>query len=214
VIEYAGDYPQMYQTLLAGTDRSFRAWAVVDGDFPDGPEAADAWLISGSRFSSFEDLPWIHRLLALVRDIVASGRPLVGICFGHQIIARAMGGTVERFAGGWAVGRQTYDWQGTPVAMNAWHQDQVTALPQGARVLASNDFCRNAVIAYGDHVLTVQAHPEFDGAIVERLIASRGRGLIDDNLLDAAGANLNRPDDSGDVARRLGDFLSREAAHV
>jgi len=70
----------------------------------------------------------------------------VGICFGHQIIAQALGGHVEKFADGWAVGRQIYDWGDKTVALNAWHQDQVVALPDDAKVLASNNFCAAAAL--------------------------------------------------------------------
>lgn len=202
-----GDYDALFERLLAGQGLTFRSWAVVDGDFPPGPEAADGWLITGSRHGAYEDHRWIPPLEDLIRAIHAANRPLVGICFGHQIVAQALGGKVEKYPGGWAVGRTEYDFEGTPVALNAWHQDQVTRVPPGARVCASNDHCRNAALVYGDRVFTVQAHPEFESAFIADMIEARGRGLVPDPLLDTAAARLALPIDDGRLARQIGSFF-------
>ena len=85
---------------------------IADNEFPAGPDAADGWLITGSKHGAYEDHDWIPPLEQLIRDIYAAGRPLVGVCFGHQIIAQALGGTVEKFKGGWSVGHTTYEIEG------------------------------------------------------------------------------------------------------
>ena len=200
-----GDYPDLFERLLAGQGLTFRTWAVVDMDFPIGPEAADGWLITGSRHGAYEDHAFIPPLEDLIRGIRDSRRPLVGICFGHQIIAQALGGKVEKFPGGWSVGRTEYDWGGERVALNAWHQDQVTVRPEGARVCATSDFCENAALVYGDSIFTVQAHPEFHNGFVAEMIEKRGRGLVPDPLLDAAKARVDVPVDD----RRLADDIGR-----
>jgi len=105
-----GDYADLFTALLAGQGFDFAVWNVVDGELPDDPRAADGWLITGSKHGAYEDHPWIPPLEALIRDAYAAGVPLVGICFGHQIIAQALGGRVIKFPGGWMVGRQVYDW--------------------------------------------------------------------------------------------------------
>jgi GMP synthase (glutamine-hydrolysing) len=207
-----GDYPAMFERLFDGHGFTFTTWAVVDGDFPSGPEAADGWLITGSRHGAYEDHPWIPPLEDLIRRIRASGRPMVGICFGHQIIAQALGGRVEKVAGGWSVGRRHYDWEGEDLHLNAWHQDQVTRLPDGARVVARNDHCQAAALAYGDTILTVQPHPEFTAQAIDGLIRDRGPGIVPDDLLDEARRQLDRPTDSARIAGRLAAFL--KAAHV
>jgi GMP synthase (glutamine-hydrolysing) len=193
----------MFERLLAGEDFDYATYNVVDGDFPGGPEACDGWLITGSRHGAYEDHDWIPPLEDLIRAIRDAGRPLVGVCFGHQIIAQALGGKVVKFDGGWSVGAQTYQFEDGPVTLNAWHQDQVVALPDGAQVLASSEFCANAAVAYGDRIYTVQAHPEFTATEVDGLIRKRGPGVVPDALLADAADNLNAPLGSSTIAKRF-----------
>jgi GMP synthase-like glutamine amidotransferase len=203
-----GEYSDMFERLLDGHGFTFRTWNVVDGDFPDGPEACEGWLITGSRHGAYEDHDWIPPLEGLIRDIAASGRPLVGICFGHQIIAQAMGGKVEKYRGGWSVGRQTYDFGDTELALNAWHQDQVVELPEGAQVIAENDFCKNAAMVIGSNILTVQPHPEFDAAMVAGLIEHRS-GTVPPDLVEGARDSLQKPTDNAEFAARMATFLKK-----
>lgn len=208
-----GDYPAMFARLLDGHGFTFSTFVVCNGEMPPGIDAADGWLITGSRHGAYEDHPWIPPLEAFIRALHAARRPLVGICFGHQIIAQALGGRVEKFPGGWAVGRTAYAFEGQTVHLNAWHQDQVVDLPDGARVLGHNAFCANAMLAIGDHILTVQAHPEFDGGFIDGLIETRGRGVVPDPQLAQARAELKAPIDSAMAGDRLARFL-KAAAHV
>ncbi|KGM48462.1 type 1 glutamine amidotransferase [Pseudooceanicola atlanticus] len=199
----SGDYDAMFERLLAGENFDYATYNVVDGDFPEGPEACDGWLITGSRHGAYEDHDWIPPLEDLIRAIRDAGRPLVGVCFGHQIIAQALGGKVVKFDGGWSVGAQTYQFEDGPLTLNAWHQDQVVALPDGAQVLASSEFCANAAVAYGDRIYTVQAHPEFTATEVDGLIRKRGPGVVPDALLANAADNLNAPLGSSTIAKRF-----------
>jgi len=118
-------------------------------------------------------------------------------------MAQALGGRVGKFPGGWAVGPTTYDFQGQPVVMNAWHQDQVLDPPPDAQTVASNDFCTHAAFSYGDWGYSVQAHPEFGNDFVAGLIEARGRGLVPDPILDQAAARLDTPLDSPAIADRI-----------
>jgi GMP synthase (glutamine-hydrolysing) len=207
-----GDYEDMFHALLAAQGFTFRTWNVVDGDFPPGPEAADGWLITGSKHGAYEDHPWIPPLESLIRAIRDSRRPLIGVCFGHQIIAQALGGTVEKFAGGWATGPQSYDMaEGGQMVLNAWHQDQVVALPEGAQVIARNDFCENAALAIGDTILTVQAHPEFGREVIEGLLDHRARGNVPDEQITDTRARLDTPTQGADFGARMAAFFRQHA---
>ena len=212
LISETGDYDHIFTRMLGGHGLTFQNFAVVDGQFPDGADTADGWLITGSKHGAYEDLPWIAPLETLIRDIHARGIPLIGVCFGHQIIAQALGGKVEKFAGGWAIGHTDYRQGNQTLSLNAWHQDQVTQRPQGARVLASNDFCENAILAYGDTIWTIQPHPEFDSFFVDGLIRTRGRGVVPDAILDAAASELDKPNNNSDIATHMVNFFKKERA--
>ena len=138
--------------------------------------------------------------------------PVVGICFGHQIVAQALGGKVERFASGWAVGATDYDFAGEKLTLNAWHRDQVVQAPPGAKVIASNDFCANAALLYDDRALTVQAHPEFRPAFVDGLMKTRGKGLVPDEVMAAAATRLADPIQDKTMAGRIAAFFKEPRA--
>ncbi|KUF11211.1 type 1 glutamine amidotransferase [Pseudoponticoccus marisrubri] len=205
--ERHGTYPQMFERLLAGRGFDFETWSVVQEQFPNGPEAAEGWLITGSRHGVYEDHPWLPPLEQLIRDITAAGRPLVGVCFGHQVIAQALGGRVEKFAGGWSVGPQDYDFPGGRRRLQAWHQDQVITPPEGAQTVARSDFCAHAALLYPGRAYSVQPHPEFDDATVGGLIEKRGPGVVPDDQLDAARAGLGQPLDSALLADQFERFF-------
>lgn len=208
LINDLGDYHTLFERLLDGHGFSFQTWSVVDMDFPKSPADADGWLITGSRHGAYEDLPFIAPLEQLIRQITATDLPLIGVCFGHQIIAQALGGKVEKYAGGWSVGRTEYtDQNGATFFLNAWHQDQVTKLPEGARSLASSDFCAHAIVAYGDTVWTVQPHPEFGSDMVDGISRTRGKGVVPADLLADAAAKLDYPTDSMAIASDMAQFF-------
>lgn len=202
-----GDYPDMFERLLDGQGFTFARWHVEAMDFPASVHDCDGWLITGSRHGAYEDHPFIAPLEQFIRDARAAGVPMVGICFGHQIIAQALGGKVERFAAGWSVGPTDYDFGGETVTLNAWHRDQVTVVPPGARVIAQGGICDNAALVYGDDILTVQAHPEFRAEFVDGLMRVRGPGLVPDDLMAAARSRLTEPIGQATLAGRIAAFF-------
>ncbi|WP_350333222.1 type 1 glutamine amidotransferase [Coralliovum pocilloporae] len=213
------DYPTMFETLLdeGGPVWQFRHYAVLDGALPQSADECDAWLITGSKYGVYEDHSWIPPLKAIIADAYEQTIPVIGICFGHQLVAEALGGTVVKSDKGWGLGRHVYrihpgadgpadDRQSFTI--QAYHQDQITRLPDGARTLASSDFCEHAVVAYGDRALSFQGHPEFDGTYVEALLKARRGKPLPEELADAAMGDVHDAIDTGFVARWINRFLT------
>lgn len=207
-----GDYPDMFQRLLAGRGFTFRTWHVEAMDFPKDVHEAEGWLLTGSRHGVYEDHAFIPPLEDFIRRAYAAHVPMVGICFGHQIIAQALGGRVTKHPGGWAVGAQDYDFGGETLRLNAWHQDQVVQLPPGAEVAARNQFCENAALVYDDRAFTVQPHPEFDDAFIKGLIDTRAKGVVPPDLLEGAEARMGQARSSSLIADRIEAFLKAPRA--
>ncbi len=162
----------MFIALLsqADPDLEFVVYDVEEGQYPADMEEADAYLVTGSKSSVYEEKAWITELLQFVRELHQRRKKLVGICFGHQLVAQALGGEVAKSEKGWGVGLHTHrfnkvpDWhdgEDEDLDILVSHQDQVIELAEGAVALASSEFCENAVCQIGDHVLTFQGHPEF-----------------------------------------------------
>jgi GMP synthase-like glutamine amidotransferase len=214
----SGDYSDMFRALFAGQDAiELVNYDVVDGQLPADPHECDGWLATGSRRSAYDDEEWIHRTAGFVRAVAATATPFVGICFGHQLLAHALGGTVERAATGWGAGILTLDvnqndaWMEPPrdhVRLHFMHQDQVTAVPDDAEVVCSAEHCDVAVFTVGDTMLGIQAHPEFTVAYAEALLTDRTDRIGGDK---AAGAlrSLTTPTDEAVVATWITGFLTR-----
>ena len=201
-----GDYDTMFERLLAGRGFDFATWHVEAMEFPASVHEADGWLLTGSRHGTYEEHAFIPPLEDFIRRAYAAGVPLVGICFGHQIIAQALGGRGEKFPGGWSIGPQDYDFDGETVTLNAWHQDQVVERPQDARVVASSGFCTNAALVYGDRAFTVQAHPEFDDAMIHGLIEHRS-DTVPSELVAEALTHMDDAAQSKLIADRIEAFF-------
>lgn len=214
-----GNYPAMFEALLTGVDPDleFCVWRCLDGEIPEEVEAVDAWLTTGSKFGVNDGLAWVDDLAAFVRELWRAGKPLVGICFGHQLIAKALGGEVEKSAKGWGVGvsfnrlDERADWM-TPwqpeLNLVVSHQDQVVRLPPDTRVLGGSDFCPCYLMQVGEHFLGVQGHPEFAKPYSRDLMALR-RELVGEARVDEGQASLNAPVHDALMARWILNFMRR-----
>lgn len=213
-----GDYPELFGELLASEPLELVRYDLDAGRFPDSVGECDGWLCSPSRQSVYDDLAWIADAEELHRAIVAAEAPYVGICFGHQLLAQALGGRVERTTAGWNVGVQTYDitqprpWMDSShrtISLIASHQDQVVGVPDAAAVFASaaDGSCPVGGMTVGDRAWTIQLHPEFVPDLADHLLAGR-IDLIGEAKVAAARATLDRRLSRPTVARWIGRFFS------
>lgn len=209
-----GDYPELFAALLAPHQINITTTDLQRDGMPD-PDSARAWIVSGSANSAYEDLTWIRDLEEFARLVVERGDLVVGICFGHQVLAQAFGGRVEKAEVGWGIGVHQYSlvdpapsWTGAmpnPVGIVASHQDQVTVLPSGAKTWLTSEFCPNAGYVMGK-VMTIQPHPEFTAEFSEALTVAR-RERIGAEVSDKALASLSRPVHNAEVGKWIANFL-------
>lgn len=211
-----GSYPDMFRKMFGATAYEYEIFDVQAGAFPDDVSACPAYLVTGSACGVYDDLPWIAQLMAFLRE--AKGRAaLVGICFGHQIMAEAFGGKVIRSHKGWGAGAQRYEvWRPQPwsgkqraITLPASHQDQVVALPPAVEVVAGNGFAPYGLLAYRDQpAISLQLHPEFshDYAVALTEI-KRDKGLSEEDV-ERALATLHQPLDRAVAAGWITTFLA------
>ncbi|MGV3652402.1 MAG: type 1 glutamine amidotransferase, partial [Devosia sp.] len=195
--------------------------AVHRGEALPEPGTLDAVLITGSPAGVYDPLPWLDPLRAFIRKAYAAQLPMLGICFGHQIIADALGGDVRKSEKGWGMGRHAYRVVGMPdflpgvgetVSILCSHQDQVIVPPAEAKVFLASEFTPNAGLAYRNgRVVTLQPHPEFADDYAMALADLR-RGRAPDAVVDAALASFSAPSDAPAMGRWLADWLIAAAA--
>lgn len=216
-----GEYPDMFIGLLGQVDPGleFRVYDVEQGQYPADIDEVDAYLITGSKSSVYDDKPWIAALIEFVRELDRRRKKLVGICFGHQLVAEALGGKTEKSSKGWGVGLHTYRFDETPdwhdqqephFDVLVSHQDQVVKNATDARVLASSEFCENAVCQIGEHILTFQGHPEFVPEYSREIMEFR-RKMIGEQTYETGVASLAAAPQRERVARWILNFLGAPA---
>jgi GMP synthase-like glutamine amidotransferase len=208
------DYDAMYADMLQAAEPTIdtRTYDVVGGELPASPDECDAWIITGARYDAYADDDWIVALRKFVAGVHEHQARLVGVCFGHQVVAHALGGRAEN-TGTWQAGpkslhvEQTAWFEGGSVAIHAMHQDVVGELPAGARTIARGDTAEHPMFLVGDTILCVQDHPEYDAAYIAALVELR-RPRMGDAITDEALARIGRDGVDGDVvARWITDFL-------
>lgn len=221
LINLHGTYADMLARLLSASGASFefQTFAVRNNEFPKVLSLYDGWVVTGSAASAYDNLPWIEPLKELIREIWQLKAPLIGICFGHQIVAAALGGRVARFSEGWGCGVHQYEALepmvgGTgcsTVTLNAMHQDQVVEKPAAAEVIMRSGFCEYAGLLYGDSMVTLQPHPEFSRAFETEMLCLRDKVTIPAERAREALATLTLPTNAREVGEWLAAFLQRSA---
>ena len=214
----AGDYLDMFDDLLAAYPQlELVPYDLTVGQFPVSGHECDGWIITGSTRSAYDDEPWIRRLESLVQELIDERRKLVGICFGHQMIGQALGGKVARAPQGWGIGirevavLESEPWMDpnvTSFRVVHSHADQIVEPPPGIRVLASTEHCPVSMLAYGDHVIGIQGHPEFVPAFARTQMERRRGNLIAGEVVDAGLATLGDAPDRPLLAAWIQSFLA------
>jgi len=210
-------YRRMFADLLAPhvPDLQFTYFDVCHGELPDTSDACDAYLASGSRFSTYDELGWIATFADFLQELHRRERPFVGVCFGQQMLAQAFGGEVALAAQGWGAGvyettvRRRESWMRPPAAecnLQYVHRDQVTRLPRDGVLLADSEHCENAIFRLGDSMLGIAGHPEFTVPYGEALIRARADSIGPERA-QAGLASLARPTDGEVVGRWIAAFL-------
>ncbi len=217
-----GSYAEMFQRLFLSVDNQlqFNDYPVINGLYPDSIDECDAFLITGSKFDAHGEDPWILKLRDYIIDLHQQRKRLIGICFGHQLIARALGGLTQRNKNGWGVGNacshidQVKPWMGAEnnqsskkqFSLLVSHQDQVVKLPDQAQLIASSDYCPISSYQVGNHILTFQGHPEFQAEYLRYTMTKR-HDLIGEEKYQQAMASLKQPNDSLLVTRWMINFV-------
>ena len=218
-----GNYTSMFSNLFEqlNINIDIETFEITKFHYPTNPQAADLWLITGSSFGVYENLAWISQLKDFIKQIIMEKIGLIGICFGHQIIAEAMGGEVQKSEKGWGVGVQQYErfcepaWTqklGAHFSGYASHQDQVTTAPNCSYTVYGSNFCPHAVLAYESRdkpiAISIQSHPEFSDDLLRELIKRRIGKTIPRPIGEKALKSLRKTPENLEVFKSLLDAIN------
>jgi GMP synthase-like glutamine amidotransferase len=213
-----GPYRRMFERMFDGTGQGFtyNMVAASDGEPLPDPAKLEAIVITGSAAGVYDDLPWMEPLRNFIRDAYGKRTPMLGVCFGHQIMADALGGEVRKSEKGWGLGRHLYRVHGRPafmqespelLAVACSHQDQVITPPPEAEVFLASEFTPNAGLVYRNGAaLSLQPHPEFEDDYTIALAELR-RGQAPDEVVETALTSMEIGSHSREVAGYIGQFF-------
>jgi len=215
------DYPEMIAQWLAPSmpEARFTGISLVRGEKAPPVDTYDGYIYSGSRYGVYDELDWFDPLKFFIQSAAGARIPQFGICFGHQVIAEAMGGKAVKSDRGWGVGVHTYSMQlqknrgnTKQIRIMVMHQDQVVELPEKAQVIGGNKFCPIGAVRYPDSVLTVQFHPEFNMDYMFDLLDLRGGVTIPIERTEAARKSLSQTSERSLIADWAADFFREQTA--
>lgn len=205
-------------------DWQYEVWHAHGGELPTDPDAYQGWVLTGSVASVNDGAPWMARLAELVRHLHRRQVPLVGLCFGHQMVAHALGGRVGASPGGWRIGTAPTHYRAAPCAGLPWmqpaqatitlfaaHQEQVLQPPPETEVIGGDEFAPSAALRIGRHVFTTQYHPELSREFMRALLDEYG-ALWPPALVAQARQQIEQPVDAALFMRWAAQFLEQAAS--
>lgn len=212
-----GDYPEMIQRMFKGTAQPlfFDTYDCKCGQFPPDINKYDFYITTGSKASAFEELEWVKESIQFIQLLYKYKKKLIGICFGHQLMAMALEGKVERSEKGWGVGiarnrvianPQWMSKKTSKIDILVSHQDQITELPSETLLIAESDFCPFFAVQWGEHFLSIQGHPEWNREYSRTLMNDR-RDIIPADIIDSGLASLVIEPENAGFVQWIMDFV-------
>ena len=201
--EYSQLFIDFVKNVFPEQEQKIIEYKIAQGKFPKSVNECKIWFITGSPKSVYDDILWVHQLNEFIKELHRNKVKTIGICFGHQMIAHALGGEVAKSPKGWGVGIRGFK----IIQKQAWmspatqklslffsHQDQVNVIPHGAQLLATDDFCPHQMMQIGQHILTMQGHPAFSVKFAKDLFVSF-KDMIDTETFESAMQSYEQQND-------------------
>ena len=214
-----GQYPEMFSKVFWTLDPNiqFKTYEVQYNDYPQDMNECDAYLITGSKASCYDNVQWIHALKEFIKALHKNKKKLIGVCFGHQIIAEALGGSVRKSPNGWHAGVDSislnndaleYGDRGKKYNLVFSHQDEVKRLPRNATLIAESASCPIGMFLIENHIFCTQGHIELDKKFA-RMIYDFRKKQIGDSKHQHACETLEMQTDEHEVAKSLLEFIKK-----
>ena len=217
LLDRFGEYPAMFEDLLQKVEAGIEivVYDVISGEFPKQIDEVNGYIITGSKMSVYDENDWIKELGSFVQELHKKKKKLIGICFGHQMVAHFLGGKTQKSDKGWGVGihesaltsaATIYGSEGQKYNLVCSHQDQIVEPAPSSVVLASSDFCRYSMLQIEDHILTFQGHPEFKPEFSRSLMELRKDDLGNTRYKEGLDS-LIKTTDADEVGKWIVSFI-------
>ena len=215
-----GEYPDMFEGLLVDVEPDIElvTYDVISGKYPERINEVHGYIITGSKVSVYDEIKWVKELGSFVQELHRKKKKLVGICFGHQMVAHFLGGKTQKSEKGWGVGvhestltnaATSYECEGRTYNLVCSHQDQIVEPAPSSVVLASSNFCPYSMLQIENHILTFQGHPEFNREFSRSLMDLRKEDLGDIRYQEGLDS-LSKTTDAREVGKWIVNFIKAD----